>query len=126
VPTTSPSPDFAIIVCNDEIITTTLSAFLADNETLDAETVAALRALPEGQTYRDGGAGGEWSVTRKLDEPADPTLHEALALRGYSSVECGAYGKRRIYDVASGRIVGDMTAHEAWSALRDGSMAVSS
>lgn len=69
--TLRPMPDFTIILSTDEGSTRLLlSSFLADNE-LDAEIVAELRGLPEGQTYRDGGgAGEEWSVTRVYGEPS--------------------------------------------------------
>lgn len=58
--------DFEIVVCNDEECRpSTLSAFISYNG-FDDEQAAPFRALREGETIRDGGAGGEWSVTRKL------------------------------------------------------------
>jgi len=42
-----------------------LDEFLADNESLDAETVRTIRDLAPGETYADGGgAAPEWSIRR--------------------------------------------------------------
>lgn len=46
---------------------TSLDDFLSANEGLDAEEIAAIRALKPGETYRSGGgAAAEWSITRTI------------------------------------------------------------
>lgn len=55
---------------------------------------------------------------------AEPTLHEALAARGYRS-EPTSFGNgysRTIIEGATGRVVGRFKAHEAWLALHDGTL----
>jgi hypothetical protein len=44
-------------------------------------------------------------------------LHRALREKGYDSRESNIAGKREVFHKASGKIVGKMTAHEAWSFL---------
>jgi hypothetical protein len=54
----------------------------------------------------------------------DPTLHQALAARGYRSEpsDSGTGYSRTIIETASGRVVGLFRAHEAWAAMKDGTL----
>ena len=50
---------------------------------------------------------------------AEPTLNEALRARGYRT-EPGTHYAKRVIVAATGRLVGEWTAGEAWQAIRDG------
>ena len=59
-----------------------------------------------------------WSaaIARHDHAPTAPSLHEALAARGYTSASEGAVGRRTVY-AADGARIGSFDAHEAWAWL---------